>query len=168
MTTLVTRWCVVLLLVASTVGCDVVTKRLAAEHLAGVPAQSFLGDTVRLSYAENAGGFLNLGATLPRWIRMTVFTVAVGAFLFLVAAAAWRHGWRRWHSVALSLLLAGGFCNWIDRLGDGIVIDFLNVGIGGLRTGIFNVADVAIMVGIALFLFAESRVSRGAAAELRP
>ena len=57
MTTLVTRWCVVLLLVASTVGCDVVTKRLAAENLAGFPAQSFLGDTVRLSYAENAGGF---------------------------------------------------------------------------------------------------------------
>jgi signal peptidase II len=44
-------------------------------------------------------------------------------------------------------------------LGDGRVIDFLNVGIGGLRTGIFNVADVAIMVGVALFLFAESRAS---------
>ena len=160
MTTLVTRWCVVLLLVASTVGCDVVTKRLAAENLAGFPAQSFLGDTLRLSYAENAGGFLNLGATLPPWARMTVFTVAVGAFLLVMLAAAWRSGWRRWHTIALSLLLAGGFSNWVDRLGDGRVIDFLNVGIGGLRTGIFNVADVAITVGVALFLFAESRASR--------
>jgi len=160
MTTLVTRWCVVLVLVASTVGCDAVTKRLAAESLAGFPAQSFLGDTVRLTYVENAGGFLNLGATLPPWARMTVFTVAVGAFLLLMVAAAWRSGWRQWHTVALSLLLAGGFSNWVDRLSDGRVVDFLNVGIGALRTGIFNVADVAIMVGVALFLFAETRASR--------
>lgn len=163
MTTLVTRWCVVLVLAASTVGCDAVTKRLAAESLAGFPAQSFLGDTVRLTYVENAGGFLNLGATLPPWARMTVFTVAVGAFLLLMVAAAWRSGWRQWHTVALSLLLAGGFSNWVDRLNDGRVVDFLNVGIGALRTGIFNVADVAIMVGVALFLFAETRASRSAA-----
>jgi signal peptidase II len=32
------------------------------------------------------------------------------------------------------------------------VVDFLNVGIGGLRTGIFNVADVFIVAGV-LFLF---------------
>ena len=164
MTTLVTRWCVVVLLVASTVGCDTVTKRLAAESLAGLPTQSFFGDTVRLIYVENAGGFLNLGANLPPWARTTVFTVAVGAFLFLVGAAAWRSGWRRWHTVALSLLLAGGFSNWVDRLSDGRVIDFLNLGIGALRTGIFNVADVAIMVGVAVFVFAESRVSRRPAA----
>ena len=163
MTTLVTRWCVVLVLVASTVGCDAVTKRLAAESLAGFPAQSFLGDTVRLTYVENPGGFLNLGATLPPWARMTVFTVAVGAFLLLMVAAAWRSGWRQWHTVALSLLLAGGFSNWVDRLSDGRVVDFLNIGIGALRTGIFNVADVAIMVGVALFLFAETRASRPAA-----
>jgi signal peptidase II len=160
MTTLVTRWCVVLLLIASTVGCDAATKHLAAESLAGLPAQSFFGDTVRLVYVENAGGFLNLGATLPPWARTTVFTVAVGVFLSLIAAAAWRTGWRRWHTVALSLFLSGGFSNWVDRLSDGSVIDFLNVGIGGLRTGIFNVADVAIMAGIAVFLFAESRASR--------
>jgi signal peptidase II len=32
------------------------------------------------------------------------------------------------------------------------VVDFLNVGIGSLRTGVFNVADMAIMAGVALFL----------------
>jgi signal peptidase II len=157
-----TRWCLVLFLAASTVGCDAVTKHLAIENLAGFPAQSFFGDTVRLGYAENAGGFLNLGATLPPWARTAVFTIAVGGILFLMAAAAWRAGWRRWHTVALSLFLAGGFANWVDRLGDGTVIDFLNVGIGGLRTGIFNVADVAIMAGVAVFLFAENRSSRAA------
>ena len=160
MKTLVMRCCVVLLLVAGTVGCDGVSKHLAAEKLSGVPVQSFLADTVRLSYAENTGGFLSLGEALPGWARMALFTVATGAFLVLLDAAAWRMGWQRWRTVALSLFVAGGFSNWVDRLGDGKVVDFLNVGIGSVRTGIFNVADVAIMVGVALFLFAELQAAR--------
>jgi signal peptidase II len=37
------------------------------------------------------------------------------------------------------------------------VTDFINVGIGPLRTGIFNVADVAIMLGAALVAFGSFR-----------
>jgi signal peptidase II len=160
MKTLVIRCCVVLLLVAGTVGCDRVTKHLAAEKLSGLPAQSFLADTIRLSYAENTGGFLSVGETLPAWLRAVLFTVATGAFLILLVVVAWRSGWQQWRTVALSLFVAGGFSNWVDRLVDGKVVDFLNVGIGGVRTGIFNVADVAIMVGVTLFLFAESKAAR--------
>ena len=47
----------------------------------------------------------------------------------------------------MALFLAGALSNLIDRIAVGSVIDFLNVGIGPLRTGIFNVADVAIMAG---------------------
>jgi signal peptidase II len=51
-------------------------------------------------------------------------------------------------TVALSLIAGGGLSNLIDRIAyGGYVIDFLNIGLGGLRTGIFNIADVAIMVG---------------------
>ncbi len=53
------------------------------------------------------------------------------------------------------MFFAGGVSNWIDRLLGGSVVDFLNVGIGWMRTGVFNVADVAIMLGIALFMLAE-------------
>ena len=51
------------LLLAATAGCDRVTKHLAVTTLAGMPEQSYLGDTVRLDYHENAGGFLSAGAT---------------------------------------------------------------------------------------------------------
>ena len=53
-----------LLLVAAllTIGCDRVTKHVATTMLAGEPDRSFWADTVRLGYAENAGGFLSLGA----------------------------------------------------------------------------------------------------------
>lgn len=171
MNTLIVRCCAILLLVAGTAGCDGVTKHLAAEKLSGRPAQSLLADTIRLTYAENAGGFLGVGEALPPWGRTAVFTVATGVFLIFLIVLAWRSGWQQWQTSGLSLCVAGGFCNWIDRLGDGRVVDFLNVGVGSIRTGIFNVADVAIMIGIALFLYTESntaRCTRAPANDIRP
>ena len=44
------------------------------------------------------------------------------------------------------------------------VIDFLNVGVGGLRTGIFNVADIAVMVGVALLAWSARRRKLGPSA----
>jgi signal peptidase II len=160
MTTLFRRGCLILLLVTVTIGCDRVTKHIAAEKLAGLPTQSYLADTLRIGYAENTGGFLSVGADLPTPARTTVFTLATGVLLVLLVAAAWRHGWDPWRTVALSLFIAGGASNWIDRLASGKVVDFLNVGIGSVRTGIFNVADIAIMAGVALLMVAELKTSR--------
>lgn len=56
--------------------------------------------------------------------------------------------------VAWSLVLSGGLGNLVDRIiNDGRVIDFMNIGIGSLRTGIFNVADVCITVGVVVLIF---------------
>ena len=64
-----------------------------------------------------------------------------------------RFKWSRLAAAGLLLFVAGGISNLVDRIAMGSVIDFLNVGIGPIRTGIFNVADVAILAGIALLLF---------------
>jgi signal peptidase II len=158
------RWCLIVLLVVGTVGCDRATKHIAAQMLAGLPTQSYLADTLRLGYAENVGGFLSLGADLPAPVRAIIFTSATGVLLVLLIAAAWRGGWDRWRTLALALFIAGGLSNWIDRLVSGSVVDFLNVGIGGFRTGVFNVADMAIMAGVALLLVAEIKTSRARSA----
>jgi signal peptidase II len=47
--------------------------------------------------------------------------------------------------------------NLADRVARGSVIDFMNVGVGSVRTGIFNVADAAIMLGVALVVVAGFR-----------
>lgn len=151
------RSAVLLLLVALTIGCDRVTKQMATETLAGAPTQSFLADTFRLTYAENPGAFLSLGADLPPVVRTALFSVATAVILLALAVWAWRHRRRTWHTAAVALFIAGGASNWLDRLTDGHVVDFMNIGIGWLRTGVFNFADVAIMLGAALFIVAEVR-----------
>jgi signal peptidase II len=58
--------------------------------------------------------------------------------------------------VSVALIVGGGVSNLIDRLRyGGYVVDFLNVGIGPVRTGIFNVADMAIMVGVVMWAFSD-------------
>ena len=140
------------LLLAATAGCDRVTKHYALTTLAGAPGQSFLGDTIRLGYHENAGGFLSTGATWRPATRTVVFQLANGAFLFGTLILAVRYQWSRLAVAGLILFVAGGLSNLIDRVAMGTVIDFMNIGIGPVRTGIFNVADVAIVAGVVLLL----------------
>ena len=140
------------LLLTATAGCDRVTKHLALTALAGHPERSFLGDTIRLEYHENPGAFLSLGADWHPDTQRAVFQVANAVFLTGIAIVALSSSWSRLAAGGLMLISAGGVSNLIDRIAVGRVIDFLNVGIGPLRTGIFNVADVAIMAGVALLL----------------
>ena len=149
---ILSRSALLCLLLAATAGCDRVTKHLAMTNLAGMPGQSFLGDTIRLDYHENPGGFLSTGATWRPEIRAIVFQVFNALALLATGFLAVRNQWSRWAKAGLIMFLAGGISNLVDRIVMGRVIDFLNVGIGPFRTGIFNVADVAIMAGIALLL----------------
>lgn len=141
--------------VVMTVGCDRVTKHVATTALAGRPVRSLLADTVRLAYVQNAGGFLSLGADLPAAVRTSLFIVATGVLLLALVAYGIRLRWRGWAAFGLALFVAGGVSNWVDRVLHGSVIDFITVGVGPLRTGVFNVADVAILVGVAIVLISE-------------
>jgi len=145
------------LVIAGTIGCDRITKHLAATTLADSPSRSYLGDTVRIGYAENRGGFLSLGADLPAAVRVAIFTVATGAVLLALTVVAVRRRVSGWSALGLALFVGGGLSNWIDRVVNGTVVDFLNVGLGPVRTGVFNVADVAVMIGVAAFVWREAR-----------
>ena len=81
----------------------------------------------------------------------------VEGMLLGLAVLAIRARWTGWRAFGAALFIAGGLSNWIDRVIHGRVVDFLNVGLGPLRTGVFNVADVAIMAGVAIFLVVELR-----------
>lgn len=147
-------------LLAATAGCDRVTKHLAVTTLAGLPEQSYLGDTVRLDYRENSGGFLSAGESWQPGTRTAVFQIANALFLLATVFIAARYQWSRLARVGLVIFLAGGISNLVDRVAYGSVIDFLSIGVGPVRTGIFNVADVAIMAGVGLLILEQWRGAR--------
>jgi signal peptidase II len=148
------RSALVALVLFGCVGCDQVSKSVAREYLPGTGIHSFLSDTFRLEYAQNPGAFLSLGESLSPAVRYDGFIIGVGVLVLGLLAWAMVSSRLTWlQRVALAAIGAGGGSNVIDRLRfDGAVTDFLNLGLGSLRTGIFNVADAILMLGLVLLL----------------
>jgi signal peptidase II len=158
------RTLLVSILLLACVGCDQATKGVARAYLVPGEARSFLNDTFRLMHVENPGAFLSLGEGLPDHARATIFVIMTGLIsLAALLAALFARRQSYGQIVALALIAGGGIGNWIDRLvNDGRVTDFLNVGIGGLRTGIFNVADMVLLAGVAIYFLASTLRERRA------
>lgn len=147
------RFVLVSSLLFLTVGCDQVTKVVARESLKNLRSFSFFKNTLVFQQAENTGAFLSLGATMPQSLRFWIFTIAVGFFLIGTIVLLYRkNNMDSGKTFALTLLAGGGIGNLIDRLFRGSVTDFIYFGWGPVRTGIFNVADMAIVAGVFLYL----------------
>jgi len=150
------RLLIIIVVTIACAGCDQGTKALATEFLPKNQMTSYLYDIVRIGYTENTGAFLGLGSEWPESIRFTLFTVISSAMLIGILIYTLSVKINIVSSLGVALIFGGGASNLYDRIfNDGAVIDFLNVGFGVFRTGIFNVADVAIMFGAAMLLYSE-------------
>ena len=156
----------VLLVFSLVIICAIVnqtTKTMARHYLYGNGIVSYWGDVIRLQYAKNPGAFLSIGAELPIHIRSSVLSMGnllVVALVFLYAI--FYNSLKSTAVVALSLICGGGVGNIIDRFCfDGYVTDFMNLGIGVIRTGIFNVADFALTAGIVMLALCAVRFGGG-------
>ena len=158
------RLILVTVIVLVSVVLDQVTKRMAVAWLMGHPPIIYLGDIFRLQYAENTGAFLGIFGTMSALVRTvlligfnTVILVAVSYYLLRPQVVS------KVMTTAFALILSGGIGNLIDRVAyKGIVVDFMNMGLPFVnirgwepRTGIFNIADLAIVGGLLLVVVAE-------------
>lgn len=158
---------VLLLLLATCVGCDQATKILAETRLAQSEPISLLNGVLRFEYVENAGAFLSLGSALPASTRFFLLVVVVAALLALgVGVTIFSDRMSLRQKAVLAMAVGGGLGNLIDRVAHGAVVDFMSLGIGPLRTGIFNFADVAITVGmVGVLWLASTEPASGSPAE---
>jgi len=136
------------------VGCDHVAKQIAHQALANSHTVSLAADTLRFELTSNPGAFLSLGADLPSGLRRLILLGLVPLLLAVICVVAFRAGFSSgWSLLAPALVAGGGLANWLDRLQHGgAVTDFVSIGVGPLRTGVFNLADVSIVAGVALLL----------------
>ena len=137
---------------------DQASKLLARLLLSGGVQHHLFGGVVTLALAQNPGAFLSLGAGLATATRVALAAAVLALLLALVVVILRNPASSGVSLVAGALLLGGGSSNFVDRLRwDGNVTDFLYLQLGPLHTGIFNIADLAIMVGAILLLWATGR-----------
>ena len=136
-------WRLALLVAAAVVLVDQVSKRIVVDSLArGEHVKFFLG--IELSHVRNKGvafGALGGGGTL-----VTVVTVAAVALLALYFAF---HTSKPWLWLPFGVVAGGAIGNLADRLREGSVIDWIDP----IFWPAFNIADVAIVVGILGLLY---------------
>jgi len=129
------------------VGLDQATKKLAEINLAGKGTVPVLGNFLVLNYITNRGGFLSFGSDVGSHLWYAFFIIL--PLVSLIAISAYIIVEKRNDVYYLSFWVfftSGGIGNIIDRILYGEVRDFLNGGIGSLRTGIFNAADIYLNV----------------------
>jgi lipoprotein signal peptidase len=110
-----------------------------------------MGEVFRLTLGYNTGvafGMFANGGLAPVVVTGLVILGLIVWFAQALKAGRFppEAGW------PIGLLLGGAIANFADRLFDGRVTDFLDVGLGATRWPTFNLADSAIMIGIAWLL----------------
>jgi signal peptidase II len=146
-----TKYIFIIVLIIGNIGCDQATKQMAIDNLKNEPQVSYCENTFILTYAENPGAFYGNGANLKEPVKSLILIVLPVVALGFLLVYSFKTGWSE--AIAFSFVLGGGISNIFDRIAYGKVVDFMNMGIGDFRTGIFNVADMAIMFGMGLLIF---------------
>jgi signal peptidase II len=129
---------------------DRITKAWVSDNIPLGTARPVVGDYVRIVHAQNTGAAFGL---LPE--RTTLLSI-----LSVVAVLAIVYYYRQIASnsalvsATLGMQLGGAFGNLLDRIRQGYVVDFVDVGLGDVRFWAFNVADSSIVVGIILVTLA--------------
>jgi len=147
------RVIVILLLLSINIGCDQVSKTIVRHKLTTFDELRFFNDHFHLLRVENTGAFLSVGNSLSGPLRLILLNllpllaVAIGLVFILTREVT--------HTTLISVILivGGGFGNIYDRIRYGSVTDFMHINFGLFQTGIFNVADVSIMLGMIILLF---------------
>ena len=127
---------------------DQLTKWLCATYLKAVGSVDVIPHVLRFTYVENTGAAFGSFSD-QRWVFMVLSTVAIVAVTFYLLFFSERSKWLR---CALALLIGGGIGNMIDRVVLGFVIDFIDFYLFPFWVWVFNVADVAVCVGVGMFL----------------
>jgi signal peptidase II len=104
-----------------------------------------------LTWTENYGislGLLNASTETGRWLLVALTSaIAAGVAFWLTREK------NRGDQLALGMVLGGALGNILDRTRFGYVVDFADLHFGGFRPFlVFNVADAAISIGVAILL----------------
>lgn len=143
----------VLIIIFANIAADQVTKVMARNQIEYNETINVIGDYLIFTKVENTGAFLGMGSELSPFLRTALLLilpslVMIGVFVYIIRTkdltniSLW----------GLSFIVGGGIGNLFDRIVYGSVTDMIFLDFQFAHTGIFNVADMSVMVGTGLIL----------------
>ncbi len=142
-------------LILINVGCDQVSKSVARTHINDTERISVIGEYLVLMKTENKGAFLGFLSSMESSILKSIFLIVlpVAVLFFILRMIIVNTDLDRFMIVGLCCIIGGGIGNLYDRILYRSVTDFMHIDLGGIfKTGIFNMADVSVMLGTGLLI----------------
>lgn len=147
------RLIILTLLLLLNIGCDQVSKNIVRNKISEYEHISIIKDRFTLTKVENSGAFLSLGDNMPYIFRLILLSglplLVLGFGLYFLYT---KPNIPRTMQIALCFLIGGGIGNLYDRIVHGSVTDFMHMDLYIFQTGVFNFADISIMVGVGILL----------------
>lgn len=139
----------ILFVIFTNVGCDQISKSLVRENVAEKEMIEIIGNHFILTNVENEGAFLGAGSSFEKTYRIALLCILpiliLSALFFYLMKDKKMSGVM---AISMACIIGGGIGNIYDRVIYGSVTDFFHIDLGLLKTGIFNLADVSIMIGM--------------------
>jgi signal peptidase II len=157
-------WRMLLLVSAPVLALDQLTKLYVSSHFQMFQTMPIVRDWLDVTYTLNPGAAFSLFATMPPMFRGVFFIVLSAAAIIVLTVLLARRSTPLDSSVAFALILGGTAGNLIDRLARGKVIDFIYFHHESFSYPVFNIADSAITIGVAIILLASFFDSSGRSA----
>jgi len=139
--------------VAAVTAFDQWTKYLVKTGIKMYEGIWVIKDFFRITHIENSGVAFGMLSGLPfpaaRWILVGIIalaTIAISVYWYRTKEKTF------FYNLACGLITGGAVGNLIDRIRAGRITDFLEFGIRGATFPVFNVADSAVTVGVAIFI----------------
>ena len=135
---------------------DYITKFMAAKYLLHSGSVCLISSFLYLTLVKNTGvAFSFLEGRMVLIIICTV--VILGGILKYTMVQKMD----MFSNFAYGFIIGGAVGNLIDRVVRGYVIDFIDIYIFGYNYPIFNVADIAVVVGVCMLLFVSFKKEGG-------
>lgn len=152
---------IVLVFVLLNIVCDQLSKNAVRKNVSDSDRVELIGDNFIMVKVENTGAMLGFGSNLPPILKI-IFLQIIPAIILVVLLfrILKKKHIHTWLALAFACVIGGGMSNLIDRISYGEVTDFFHINVGGFKTGIFNMADVSVTLGILLILFLSIRKSK--------
>ncbi len=142
-----------LFLILSNISCDQITKDKVREGISIFETIPVIGNNFVLTKVENRGAAWSIGKSLPPVLKIVflqVFPIIVLLFLFVYIVREKMIS--KLNLIGFSFIIGGGLGNIYDRILFNSVTDFMYLEYGGIKTAVFNMADVSVLFGLFLVL----------------
>lgn len=142
------RTLVLLTILFANIGCDQISKGIVRQKLGYYSQITLLKQHLTLTKVENTGAFLSVGSSLPEPLKIIFLKMfpVIALCLALVYVLSAKN-LSTISAAGICFFIGGGIGNIYDRLVYGSVTDFVHIDFVIFQTGIFNMADVSIVMG---------------------